>query len=628
LRSSGWIHALLGLSWLAVASWAARVLAPDTGNAGTLHSDSGVSLLMANAERLTPFHFYFFAQDRFGGWPFISAWLVHAVSGVSWSLMSFYGYLCVVFFAGAWAAFRLGGRWGWTTAAAYLGGATLLPGARTFIFDACQVHAWQIAPLMGAWWCLRRWRESEAAEARRWWVAGTVQLFLSSWISPSSLVYGLIITLVEVVPEVRRWSWRRWPLVPLPTALSWGLVTLVLVSYRGYSRSRHYWFQPTAMRVDYGQLSIDFRSVAAAFYDGGHLAVLILAGIGLALGLAVLLGVIARPSATNLARLIVGSVTIAEACFFIHAIISWTRLNGYAPRYLATAHVFATFAAILVVPLLSEWIGSSWRGLDALVALLVLMAIGWRLPKMEHDANYSRILEVAQQLESRAPGEVLMGEYWGLYVLAAVEQQHPLVPISYDGWERTPWNKEALRKADTVIVSHMAAAHLGAAEHPSPFLAREDTLLRLEEPGWLKVDGESFSRYRNITSRSSEQMDALVNGDRKLNLPIHTGMALPLSLSAPVPLSLSFAPRNSFRLLVAFIPDGENHQLDEVIWTLRDHDGQALTKQISVQRWNTLVSIEVAPDDGPLVERVELTTSKPISLSNAFLLPDEPLPPE
>src|SRR5262249_46213713 len=103
----------------------------------------------------SPFHLYYFGQDRFGALPFQLAQLWHALSGFVWTPERLTVALAVFVFLGAWPLSRmLRPPLLWTVVYC---GAVLFVAERSapLLFDLSQPCGWQLTLVWFAWWSVR-----------------------------------------------------------------------------------------------------------------------------------------------------------------------------------------------------------------------------------------------------------------------------------------------------------------------------------------------------------------------------------------------------------------------------------------------------------------------------------------
>ena len=68
-----------------------------------VHSDSAIPILMANDDRpVTLFDYYYYASDRWGGWPLMTAKVLHQSTGLRWTDQSLHYVRTIWIFSDCW----------------------------------------------------------------------------------------------------------------------------------------------------------------------------------------------------------------------------------------------------------------------------------------------------------------------------------------------------------------------------------------------------------------------------------------------------------------------------------------------------------------------------------------------
>src|ERR1700738_1333783 len=81
------VPALAAALWVVTLLFALRSFTPDRDLIGPFNSDDAISVIMANDTSFTPFHLFFFGQDRFGAWPhLLLSWTSHLVGAITPSM--------------------------------------------------------------------------------------------------------------------------------------------------------------------------------------------------------------------------------------------------------------------------------------------------------------------------------------------------------------------------------------------------------------------------------------------------------------------------------------------------------------------------------------------------------------
>lgn len=184
-------------------------------------------------------------------------------------------------------------------------------------------------------------------------------------------------------------------------------------------------------------------------------------------------------------------------------VVSHVRINEFASRYFCLVHFFAALGlGALVLAAVEAWSAPRARRLGGWgVAAALVLAAAFRPTPSQEEAGFARARVAAGALATLAPDTVLMGGYWQVYILAAL--QPPEVdarPLPQEGdYQRTPFLVPALRAASEVVwVQPDEEAHAG----PPP-ARRGDFQVELEreDAPLLRVPGTTFWRYQVVRAR-------------------------------------------------------------------------------------------------------------------------------
>ena len=151
------IEALLLLAaWLLFLILALRAFGPDSVY-NNFQSDGAIPILMANNDHpINIFDTYYYAADRWGGWPLLIAKALHLNFGLNWTDQSLHYVRTVWLFLGLLALAALNARAAPAVLVSALIVLCLHPTVRLIMFDLSQLYGWQFTALFLAWFCLRR----------------------------------------------------------------------------------------------------------------------------------------------------------------------------------------------------------------------------------------------------------------------------------------------------------------------------------------------------------------------------------------------------------------------------------------------------------------------------------------
>ncbi|MBE4753250.1 hypothetical protein G4177_34380 [Corallococcus sp. ZKHCc1 1396] len=485
--------------WLAL-TW----VRPGTAWGAEFSSDSAIPLLMARAPHVDLFAAYYWGQDRFGAWPFL---LARYFGGRDWSAEGLQALLIVVTWTAAFPLARLA-RTGVVAVGLCLC-VPLLVGlpreVRAHLLDISQPYGWQFAVMAWSWLGMRGVLEARTSRgAWGWGLAATAFCGLAFWISVSSLPSLVALLGVECLRARARGlaGWRRFAGAAVPLVVA-GVFERQLrrLYHRFAGRTQGHEFR-TTVSVDWGHLLENTRQVLSLMGAGpvplGG-ALLVLLGAGAAWwprqgrrGLA------AWAELSGAAWLALGGGLASLAQLPLLVAVSHVRLNAYSPRYLALAHALALLG---VAALVLGWLVAriSERVLQAAGALATVALAGavlrWPGPPEAREVH-AQARDAAEALGRVAPGTLLMGGYWDVYRLTALQplsaQAKPL-PIPED-YQRTPFHIRAMKAAREL--SWIQRLEAGAEPGEVP-LEQElhDVAFRRDPEPYLRSPGYAFWRY-------------------------------------------------------------------------------------------------------------------------------------
>ncbi|WP_163988984.1 hypothetical protein [Pyxidicoccus caerfyrddinensis] len=546
---------------VARATWS---LNPQTPQVPLYNSDCAIPVMMCNAEGWSLFDFYYYGQDRFGAWPFLSARVVGHLFGFTWTYLHLHAWLTAWLLGGAFVVGALSR--GFRLLGAGLYTAVLLANTplRGILFELAQVYPWQLTALLLAWWSLRqdnelvRTHEGSAPPRRttRLFRARTFLLsFLSIW---TSTVSGPLLVILATAEAVRarllapglfegRRFWRRWSGALSLIVAAVVVENLIRFGYRDFARHRFGLPYRTQVSIDWEYLGQNARVMADNLSGLPFLPWLVVGTVGACVSTAFLwrtLRTRAIPDALRLegAVLVLATWLLAAAHVVLLTVIDHVRNNDYSTRYYALLFLFGTFSGALtvalgmgMVPGLSRWRRHVYTALGA----TALAGSAWALPAPVPNPGFLELEAVARRLEQRKPGVPLLGSYWNTYVIRSLQGEGALLPSPHEHeYRRTVWWDRELKNHPEVLVEHIEFPASGTAEKPEPWIFQYGTLLRLVQPRWETGAGRTFSLYRNALTEGQPHTQGPALAEWNLCMP-----------GASV--TLGFTPRARALVLVA-----------------------------------------------------------------------------
>jgi hypothetical protein len=501
----GWALALL--CWGLALGLALVWVRPGMESGPVYNSDNGIPLLMARAARVGPYYLYYLGQDRFGAWPFMVA---RFVGGRNWSAEGLQALLLVAVWTAAFPLARLVRGSGVSTAV-LVGVPLAMMGpvvVRDYVLDATQPYGWQFLMLAWTWLGTRRLLESDTWRARvGWLVAASLTAALAIWTSTTSLP---MLGMLWAVESARAWArgrmdWRGVLLAAVPPSVGGVFEKQVRLYYHAQSLRVFGDTAYTRTMLDEGRLWDNAQRVFSLLWTGPvPQGALLFTWLGVTLAWIAWRSWRGRAAWANLSEpawvaLGCGLAALMQLAALVAVV--HVRLNGFAPRYFALPHLLLLVGVgALVLHQVVARLPSRLAPLTgALVAAAGCVALGWAWdhpPAPREGMDQAR--DAAQALARMAPDTLLVGGYWNVFRLAALqplEGQARPVPQPRD-YQRSPFYWADLEAARTLVWVRSADDE----EPPEP-VAREVrgvVFIRYNAP-LAQLPGFTFWRYVRAT---------------------------------------------------------------------------------------------------------------------------------
>ena len=512
------------------------VFSPSTGffnsNAGFFNSDAAIPVMMCNDERpFTIFHLYYYAADRWGGWPFLLPRFVHYLTGYRWTDQSLFPLQAVWVFAGALVMAGLSRRDRFPVGLIYLLTLCLHDQARYKLFDLSQVYAWQVTALLLAWYSLRRFLENymgvsgdhvPVSKLRLWGALTYLFSYFAIWSSIASVPFLSFLFCAEALRVYWKTAGERRKDGTIRRGYLYGAALIALATvveflqkwnYHRYG-SKHFGNDfTTHFEVDIGYLTENLKIHLQNFSHFSWLPFYLLPAIALvAFGGSYLYASLKKRDdllkemrailAGDTAILIIEAYGIAVINFVLVIITNHVRLNTYDDRFFTATHLFGPISGMLTLFLMFDLIARSFHSRAyARPALIVagLLFLTFKFPPVIEHPYYKKITETAIALSQKSPRGVLMGGYWETYVFIVLQPTDTMMtPVPFEGQGyRTPWTVEQLRTASHVVVEYRHGALKDWPQTPPEHLTQYGHSLRLIEPKLYENDTYAFALYLN-----------------------------------------------------------------------------------------------------------------------------------
>jgi hypothetical protein len=511
--------------------WRALYVFDPANNAYmSYNSDSAIPVMMSNDGRpITVFHLYYYAADRWGGWPFLLTRLVRYLTGYRWSVQSLFRLQAVWVFIGVLVIARLSRRDRFAVALIYLLTLFLHNQTRHLLFDLSQVYGWQMTPLFLSWYSLRRFFENYVRASGddtpgwkllMWGFLTNWFAYFAIWSSIASAPFLVFLFCAEATRiylktggkgngrKLRRGYIYGFILIAL------AMLTEFLQKWNYHRYSQKYFGEDfkTHFALDRGYLAENLKIHLhhlgefswLPFYVLPAIAILCFAGSYLYARLKKRGDLLEEMRAivhNDTAILIVETYGIAAINLFLVIITNHVRLNDYDDRFLTITHLFAPVSGMLTLFLMFDFVARSLRSRAYARPALILAGLIFltlKSPPRVDSAYYQMITETAIALSQKSPQGVLMGGYWETYLFTTLQPTGTMTPVPFEGQGyRTPWTAEHLKRASHVVVEYRHGALKDWPQTPPEHLTQYGRSLKLIEPKWYENDTYAFALYLN-----------------------------------------------------------------------------------------------------------------------------------
>ena len=510
--------------WLLFLTLALRALGPDSVHT-IFNSDSAIPILMANDERpITVFDTYYYAADRWGGWPLLIAKLLHRDTGLQWTDQRLHYVRTTWLFLGLLVLAALNVRAAPAVIASGLTALCFEPALRRRLFDLSQLYAWQLTALFLAWFCLRRLlaqrpRSDKVVSTRVneiFWGSGFYFCaFFAIWSSVASAPMLFVLVILEALRSryllKNSITKRRIGLAVVLLLAATASELLMKINYHRYSLKHFGYDYKTPMALDRGHLFENLlrnwdNLLKFSFFPLIAVALCFVVGIA---GLILYTSIVRKASLRSrvvsflqdeTTTMIVALTTMAAINFLIMVSVNHVRLNLNDDRFQTPAYIFGVISGLLTIYLAIR-VFANRMGVTRYVLPLVLAGafifLGVEFPRRQVSENYKRDRQTALALAQKAPpGSMLMGSYWDTYIYAGLQQPNPMTPLALEGiHNRIPWTVEMLHASQHVVVEYQHGGFAATESLPPNELWQYGNLLRLQEAHFYENGEYAFALY-------------------------------------------------------------------------------------------------------------------------------------
>ena len=133
-----------------------------------------------------------------------------------------------------------------------------------------------------------------------------------------------------------------------------------------------------------------------------------------------------------------------------------------------------------------------------MVLVGAFMFLGVNFPPRTLSESYKVDRQTALALSQKAPRSMLMGGYWGIYLLVGLQPTNPMIPVPFEGeLNRTPWTSGMLRDSKQVVVEYRNSELVPKDSLPPNELQQHGNLLKLQDAHFYSNGPYAFALYAN-----------------------------------------------------------------------------------------------------------------------------------
>ena len=517
------------LVWLLFLILSIRSFRPDSIYVA-FDSDGAIPVLMANEDRpVIIFDMYYWGVDRWGGWPFMIARVVHRDTGFQWTDYSLHVVRATWVFLGVLVLVWINKRAALAVLISALIPLCLEPTIRWQLFTLSQVYAWQLTGLFLAWLSLRRLLATELLPANErhvllkriaWSVSFYVSAVLAIWSSEASMPFLGFLLLLEASrayflqrnEAANKWKWTRYVVAVSVTIAA--TVTHMVIKANYHRHGIKHWggdFRASTW-IDVGYLWGNVKGNWANLLDFDFAPLLVVAGVFLLVMTVVLIVTVLTKKhhlREKLMRVLLDDdVTMIAALAGIALInlvlmisLSHVRESAYNSRYLSPTFFLGSIAGLMTIYVVLRFVAYRLNltryviPIAIAAAFLLLVA---RFPHFQLSDEYTRYKKTALTLAQKAPGGVIMGGYWETYIFASLQRPtNTMTPLPLEGMQvRIPWTPPMLRNLREAVIEYRHNDIMSGKPLPAE-LWQYGNLLKLKDPQFYENDKYAFALYIN-----------------------------------------------------------------------------------------------------------------------------------
>ena len=456
------------------------------------------------------FDTYYYAADRWGGWPLLIAKALHLNFGLHWTDQSLHYVRTIWLFLGLFALAALNARAALAVLVSALFVLCLQPTVRLIMFDLSQLYGWQFTAFFLAWFCLRRFLSGHV-HRKLWSAAFYFSALLAIWSSVASVPLLTVLVSLEALRShfLFQATKRR---IALAMVLLFAATASEFLLKKNYHRHslKHFGYEyKTEFALDFGYFSENLLTnwhnlVNYSLFPLIAVALCFIVGTAGWILFARKTGLRNRVVAVfedETITMIIALTAMAAMNFVLVISVNHVRTSFYNVRFHALTYLFASISGLLTIYLVIRILASRFavtRYVLPLVLAGAFIFLGVSFPPRTLSETYNVNRQTALALSQKAPGAVLMGGYWETYVFVGLQPTNTMTPVPFEGvLNRIPWTIAMLRDAQQVVIEYRSSGLVAKDSLPPNELRQHGNLLKLQEAHFYENGPYAFALYFN-----------------------------------------------------------------------------------------------------------------------------------
>ena len=453
------LRSLLFLINLLLIYWC---LGPVGNLSGLIISDGAIPVIMSNEAELSPYHLYYFGQDRLGAWPYIILFFFTKVFSFSIEPASLFFLQALFFSASSLLLLRLFPKNPAVPIFFVIAG-LLHPVSMHFFLAIAHPYAASLC-MLACFWSLR------IASSKKHEVPGFLlsalylSCFLAMWTSPSVVIFLLMIHWFEKRPLFLHSAKKSLQLIfySIPLVGLCGERILRFI-YENHVNSE-YFFQLEnyhfRVKTDTSILLNDFFSNCfenfRILFDGHSYFTYLYCALSFLLLLHYFCSIKFREfigrSFINRCAIIFVSITLTTILF---STINWVRIHHHPLRYHVPQLVLMNLASLLMAGRYLSFFARKFRRghyLETIVALSMIIFMASKYQNLgQRMSAYGKLKSEAQQIAGNFDRLVVLDTYSKTYIWQAFAPNRIIAQPIEQNNTRIPWTPRELKPGIPVL---------------------------------------------------------------------------------------------------------------------------------------------------------------------------------